>query len=322
MLDPSLYKEVRKIQIGNTDIPAGFGTKANYFVGFLPSDTKVAIQMEIFRSDQPGPHVLIVGGLHGDEVNGVEIVRRTLEQNLFAQITRGSVIVIPLLNVYGFINFSRDVPSGKDVNRSFPGSLSGSIASRVAAIISKHVLPQVDVVIDCHTGAQNRYNYPQVRISKGDEVSLALARAFNPPFILHKGHIRGSLRRTAHKAGKPCLIYEGGESLRLDGFAITHGLKGIDRTLQALDMMELKQGQMQDTIEILHASWIRASASGLFIWSKDSGKHILKGEPLGIIGDPFGTKRVVVTAPRDGYIIGHSNAPVVNQGDPLFNIGF
>jgi predicted deacylase len=322
MLDPSLYKEVRKIRIGNTEIGTGLGTRANYFVGSLPSDTKVGIQMEIFRSDEPGPHILIVAGLHGDEVNGVEVVRRTLEQNLFSGIRCGSVIVIPLLNVYGFINFSRDVPAGKDVNRSFPGSLSGSMASRVAAILSRHVLPQVDVVIDFHTGGQNRYNYPQVRISKGDERSLEIARAFNAPFILHKGHIRGSLRRTAHKAGKPCLIYEGGEALRLDGYAITRGIKGIGRTLQFLGMAEGQQVPEAASIEILHATWVRATASGLFIWSKDSGKHVLKGEPLGTIGDPAGTKRVVVTAPRDGFIIGHSNAPVVNQGDPLFNIGY
>ena len=322
MFDPSLYREFRKIQIGNTEIHPGTQAKSNYIVGALPSGTRVGIQMEIFRSPLPGPHVLLIGGVHGDEVNGVELVRRTLEQNLFTQLTHGSVIVIPLLNVYGFINFSRDIPLGKDVNRSFPGTLKGSLASRVAGILTKHVLPQADLVVDCHTGTQHRYNYPQVRISKGDETSLEIARAFNPPFIVHKGPLQGSLRKTAHKASKACLIYEGGEALRLDGYAISKGLEGIGRTLQYLGMMKDVSRASQEAVEITHSSWLRASASGLFVWTKSSGKSILKGEPLGFIGDPFGSRKVVILAPRDGYIIGHTNTSVVNQGDALFNIGY
>lgn len=322
MLDPLVYKEMRPIKIGNNEIQPGVTTRASFVVGFLPSDTKVAIDMEVSRSDKPGPHILVIGGIHGDEINGVEIVRRTLEQNAFHALDCGSIIVIPLLNVYGFINFSRDIPSGKDVNRSFPGSARGSLASRVANIISKHVLPQIDIVIDCHTGGSNRYNYPQIRISKGDQLGLELARAFNPPYIIQKGHIRGSLRRTANMMGKSCLIFEGGESLRLDGFAITRAITGIERLLAHLQMKPEFQKPAKDHIEIANAIWIRASVSGLFLWSKNSGKRIVKGEPIGTIGDPMGTRRATVLAPRDGYIIGHTNAPVVNQGDALFHIGY
>ncbi len=322
MPDLSLYKEIRRIHLGSNEILPGTSTKASYNVGNLPSGTRVAIQMEIFRSTEPGPHVLIIGGVHGDEVNGVEIVRRTLESNLYKDLLSGTAIVVPLLNVYGFINYSRDVPDGKDVNRSFPGTLAGSLASRVARIITKNVLPQIDLIVDCHAGGQGRYNYPQVRITKGDEESYDMAMAFNPPFIIHNPALNGSLRKTARLAQKMCLTYEGGEALRLDGYSIERGVSGIERTMHHLGMIGMSPPEMGTPVEIEHASWVRSSHAGLFIWSKSSGSLIRKGEPLGTISDPYGARKVVVLAPREGYIIGHTNAPVVSQGDALFHIGY
>ena len=322
MLDPSLYHDKRELILGNTEILPGNAVKVNYMVGHLPSGARMSIHMEVFRSAVPGPHVLIIGGVHGDEINGVELARRLLEQNTLMQLTKGTVIVIPLLNVYGFINLSRAVPDGKDVNRSFPGTSSGSLASRVARILTKNLMPQTDVIIDCHTGSQQLFNYPQVRVTKGDELSHQLAKAFNPPFIFQRGALRGSLRKTAWLAKKVCLIYEGGEASRFDGFSISRGIAGIQRTLHKLDMFQDAPYTTEVPIELEHAAWIRASASGLFVWTKNSGKHITKGEPLGTIGDLFGTKRKVVEASRDGYIIGHTNAPVVNLGDALFHIGY
>jgi len=322
MLDRSLYLDPRELVLGNTKIEPGHSIKVNYMVGYLPSGTRMAIHMEVFRSAVPGPHVLIIGGIHGDEINGVELVRRLLEQNLLMQLTRGTVMVIPLLNVFGFINFSRDVPDGKDVNRSFPGTSSGSLASRVARVLTKNLLPQVDVIIDCHTGSHQLFNYPQVRVTKGDEISHALAKAFNPPFIFQRSALRGSLRKTAWLAKKVCLIYEGGEASRLDGYAIARGIAGIQRTLKELDMLQEAPVNGDAAIELDHASWIRASASGMFIWTKNSGSRITKGEPLATIGDLFGTRKKVVEASHNGYIIGHTNAPVVNLGDALFHIGY
>ncbi len=322
MHDPSLYKDFRPIHLGNNEILPGTSSKASYSVGNLPSGTRVAIQMEVFRSARPGPHVLILGGVHGDEVNGVEIVRRLLEKNLFGNLQIGSVIAAPLINVHGFINFSRDVPDGKDVNRSFPGTLAGSLASRVARIISKNVFPQIDIIIDNHSGGQTRFNYPQIRITRGDIDSYELAKAFNPPFIIHKPALRGSLRKSARLANKSCLIYEGGEALRLDGFSISRGVTGIERIFQHLGMISGVPMDAREPVEIQHATWMRASHAGLFIWTKSSGARVKKGEPLGNIGDPYGTRRVVVLAPREGYIIGHTNAPVVGQGDALFHIGY
>jgi predicted deacylase len=308
--------------LGNNEILPGMNSKATYSVGNLPSGTRLSIHMEVFRSSKPGPHILIIGGIHGDEVNGVEIVRRLLEKNIFQGLLLGSVIAVPLLNVHGFINYSRDVPDGKDVNRSFPGTLAGSLASRVARILTKNVLPQVDIIIDNHTGGQNRYNYPQVRITRGDVHSYDLARAFRPPFIVQKPALRGSLRKTAKLAEKLILIYEGGEGLRYDGFSIARGEAGIERVLHSLGMIAQSIPEDRDPVDIHHAAWIRASHAGLFMWTKSSGARVKKGEPLGSIGDPYGTRRVIVLAPKEGYIIGHTNAPVVGQGDALFHIGF
>ena len=183
-------------------------------------------------------------------------------------------------------------------------------------------MPQVDVIIDCHSGGSNRFNYPQIRISSGDEKSHELAVAFNPPFILHKGLLSGSLRKTARLANKPCLIYEGGEALRLDGYSIARGVTGIERTLKYLGMIDATFEQAWPSIDIEHTTWVRASHAGMFIWSKSSGEKIKKGEPLGTIGDPYGTQKVSVLASREGYILGHTNSPLVNQGDALFHIGY
>lgn len=322
MLDLSRYKEERIISFSGVEISPGESSAVNFNVGNLPTGTRVNIQMEVFRGKQPGPHVLVIGGVHGDEINGVEIVRRTLAGRFFHDLNAGTVIVVPLLNVYGFINFSREVPDGKDVNRSFPGSMSGSLASRVARIVTKNIIPQVDIIIDCHAGGQGRYNYPQVRVTKGDQEAITLARAFNAPFIIQKGILRGSLRKVTKQNNKPCLVYEGGEALRLDGYPIAKGVEGIKRTLAALGMLTHAETAPKDPVEIHHTSWVRASKAGLFIWSQCSGARVRKGEVLGAIYDPYGSNQTEVHASVDGYILGHTNTPLVNKGDALFHLGY
>lgn len=274
----------------------------------------------IHRSDEPGPTVLLLGGVHGDEICGVEIVRQSLEQGFLEDLRCGSVIAIPLLNIYGFINFSREVPDGKDVNRSFPGNSRGSLASRVARALTRKILPYTDVALDFHTGGASRYNYPQVRYSEKSESSKKLAEIFAAPFTIPKSEIRGSFRRETIKRGIPTLVYEGGEALRLDGFAIERGINGIKRVLKHYEMISETAPIPASTTIVKASSWVRAPEAGLFRWSKSSGSKIKKGEPLGNIHDPYGSKKIVVSAPSSGYIIGHNNAPVVNVGDALFHL--
>ncbi len=291
-------------------------------VARLPSGTVISLRIHVYRSENPGPVMLVMGGVHGDEINGVEIVRRTIKKGLFEKINAGSVIAIPLLNIYGFINFSRDVSEGKDVNRSFPGNMSGSLASRVAATLTKRVLPAIDFGIDFHTGGGSRYNYPQIRYSKSDKKAEKLAKLFAAPYLLGKANLPKSLRKVAMGMKKPIIVYEGGESLRFDGLSIENGLAGLRRVMHAHGMIDAAPRPLVEPKIFNKTTWLRASRSGIFLWWKQSGSKVNAGEPLGVINDPYGENSVRVLAHRSGYIIGHNNAPVVSQGDALFHIGY
>jgi predicted deacylase len=293
-------------------------------VGRLPSDTLLSVQVYVFRSKNPGPTTLLLGGVHGDEINGVEILRRVLSNKVGKDITKGSIIVIPLLNVYGFINFNRYVPDGKDVNRSFPGTKNGSLASRIAGTLTRHILPLVDYIFDFHTGGDSRYNYPQIRYSPTDNVAKELASVFGAKYIIQSGIIVKSLRKIARDFEIPILVYEGGESTRLNESAINMGYDGLMRCLHHMGhISSAPEAEKNDPpILIKKTTWIRASFSGLFLWTTKSGTQVVKGDKLGSINDPSGQKSVSVIAHKDGYIIGHNNASVVNQGDALFHLGY
>jgi len=311
------------IEIGGVSVYPGEYALANINVGRLPSDTKIDIKAHIFRSKNPGPCILVLGGVHGDEINGVEIVRKAIEEDLFSDLERGSIIAIPLLNVFGFINFSREVPDGKDVNRSFPGISSGSLASRVANTLTKKILPFVDFAMDFHTGGSSRFNYPQIRYSKTDRKAEELAMVFGTKYIIQKPLIPKSFRKTAKEMNIPTIVFEGGESVRLDGHSISVGLQGMKRVLAHLDLKhEVVFDSQVKSIMLTKTSWLRAPYSGIFIWSKASGEFVRKGEPLGVLKDAYGSKSITVSATREGHIIGHSNASVVNQGDALFHLGY
>lgn len=305
--------------IQKTEVKPGEHKVIRLQVGRLPSDTLIHLNIDVYRSKKAGPTMLVMGGVHGDEINGIEIIRRAIAEGVFKNLTCGNVIAIPVLNIYGFNNFSREVPDGKDVNRSFPGSSKGSLASRVANIISKKILPLVDFGVDFHTGGHSNYNYPQVRYSIGHEASKELGEAFAAPLLIAKKTIPKSFRKVALDQNVPILTYEAGENLRLDGYSIEKGLAGIKRVLQTKGMID---GEPKDvkTLHFTKTTWMRAVRSGLFQWMKCSGQKVFKGERLAIISDPYGQTESAVLAVADGYIIGHNNAPVVNPGDALFHI--
>lgn len=313
---------VKNISIHNIEIAPGQQEVVKISVGRLPSGNVIKIQAHVYRGPLEGPVALILAGVHGDEVNGVEIVRRAIGQGYFENLLRGTVIAIPILNIYGFINFSREVPDGKDINRSFPGNMNGSLASRVARVLTKKILPLTDLVVDFHTGGQSHYNFPQIRYTKGDLLSEKLARAFAPPYLVVKPTIPKSLRKVAHEQGKPVLVFEGGESLRYDGYSIEKGMAGIQRLLHAQEMIEAPPSPPEQTLTFHKTTWVRAPRAGMFLWHKCSGHLTAKGEVIGVINDPYGDGTIKVIAPRDGYLIGHNNAPVVSQGDALFHLGY
>lgn len=287
----------------------------------LASGTAIDIPVVVSRAVEPGPVVLLMGGLHGDELNGVEIMRRVLRSGYHIPL-RGATISIPLVNVFGFINFSREPVFSKDVNRSFPGTSKGSLASRLAFYIHQHILPLVDVGVDLHTGGESRYNFPQVRAVLKDPVNKALAEAFSAPFTIDAPLRAGSLRHAAAKMGKHIIVYEGGETLRFDQHAIAEGVEGVQRFLQHFGMLrEEATPQRKTRHDISKMSWVRAKNAGLFQPFIEPGEWVRKGQQLGIISDTLGKEREMMLSPKEGYVIGVNYRPVVNLGDALVHLG-
>ncbi len=306
---------------GQEFAPGAYGV-VRINAGRLPSGNRISISAYIFRSRQPGPVVLFLGGMHGDEINGVEILRRSITEGMFANLTCGSVICIPVLNIFGFINFSRDVPDGKDVNRSFPGTMTGSLAARVARLITKKILSLVDFGVDFHTGGRDHWNMPQLRYTARYEDSLQLALESKFPLLVQKPVISKSLRKVARDLKKPMLIFEGGEALRLDHFVIEKGIELVKNILLAKGMQEGEQKPKVAPLIFKKTIWERSPDGGIITYSRKAGEFVKKDELLAIINDPFGQKETRLYAARSGYILSHNNAPVVHQGDGLFHIGY
>lgn len=202
----------------------------------LPTGTLIDIPVYVFNSKNPGPTILIQAGLHGDEINGIEIVRRMLDEKKI-KIKKGAIIAVPILNIFGFIHFSRDVPDGKDVNRSFPGTKTGSMASRIAYHYVSEIMHQIDYGIDLHTGGGQHHNFPQIRYTLEDEQSVKLAEVFNAPISFASKLIRGSFRNAAFRMNKPTVVFESGESMRFDEYSILKGMQGISNILKHFKMM-------------------------------------------------------------------------------------
>ena len=287
----------------------------------LPTGTLIEIPVYIFNGDQLGPTILLQGGLHGDEVNSIELVRRMLIDKSY-KIHRGCVIVVPLLNVFGFLNMSRDM-HGKDVNRSFPGSKTGSLASRMAYYLMKEITNNVDFAIDFHTGGEQRNNFPQIRYTPEDGRALQLANIFNAPFMFGSKLIPKSFRNQCYKNNIPVIVYEGGESLRLEEKAIQQGINGTLRILKHFKMVKesIEIPKNPTSIHINKHKWIRAKVAGLFTPIVHNGEKIKKGQILGHIMDTYGETNFSVKSPYDGYIIAKNNFPIINMGDALFHLG-
>ncbi|HAD96884.1 MAG TPA: succinylglutamate desuccinylase [Cryomorphaceae bacterium] len=310
------------IRIDGQEISPGEQRYLELNVARLPSGTQITMPVHVYRSKEPGPVVLLSGGMHGDEVNGIEIVRRFLQKGITDRLLKGSIVAMPIINVYGFINFSRDVPDGKDVNRSFPGKEDGSLASMVAHTLTTHILPQVDFGMDFHTGGASRTNFPQIRFEEGDNLAEEIANTFAAPFTLNSPVIKGSFRETAKNMDKTVVVFEGGETLRIDPKTVDEGIKGIKRVLHHFGMLAKAPMQQHKTHYFKESHWVRAEVSGLFRHKKESGKKVKEGQTIGYISSPTNDYSVKVKSPYSGYIIGHNNFPLIHKGDALFHIGF
>jgi predicted deacylase len=311
---------VKRVTIAGQEIHPGESKEIKVNIARLPSHTEIHTPIFVARGFEEGPVIALTAGMHGDEINGMEIVRRILDTGLNRP-KRGMVICMPIVNIYGFLNFSRDVPDGKDINRSFPGNKNGSLASRVAYHVMHEIIPFIDLGIDFHTGGAMRTNYPQVRAVLRDEKNLELANAFAAPFTLDTPFRPNSLRKEAAKHGKNIIVYEGGESLRFDNHAIEEGIAGTLRMMRHLKMIDWASEPKEKNRVIWNSSWIRAKHAGLFQPNVMCGQLVHKGEWVGTVTDPFGDFKEQVISPETGYVIGLNNSPVINAGDALMHLG-
>ncbi|WP_347839686.1 succinylglutamate desuccinylase/aspartoacylase family protein [uncultured Draconibacterium sp.] len=312
------------MKILNREIKPGQSVQINLDTVRLHTRTRINVPVIIERAEEDGPVLLINAGIHGDEVNGVEIVRKAVSSNMLRP-EKGTVICIPVLNVFGFLNQSREFPDGKDLNRFFPGSAKGSLASQFAYTFMTEIVPHANYCIDFHTGGSNRFNIPQIRISRNDDTLLDLAKAFHPQFIVYAKNRDKSFRESATNEGLKVLLFEGGKSLDFNNDVTEAGLNGIMRIMHSIGMRDystsINQNDLKDPIIIEESYWHRARHSGLFRSFIAGGEYILKGHTLGSISDPFGEFEYLIKAKTNGYIIGLSNSPIVTEGDALYHIG-
>lgn len=318
-----VVEENREISIGGQKVSPGEDRLLKISIDRLPTGTLIDIPVYVFNAKKPGPTVLVQAGLHGDEINGIEIVRRMLAEKRL-HVDKGAVIAVPILNIFGFIHFSRDVPDGKDVNRSFPGTKKGSMASRIAYHYVTEIMQQIDYGIDLHTGGGQRHNFPQIRYTTEDPMSSKLAEVFNAPISFPSKLIKGSFRNAAFKMGKPVVVFEAGESMRFDDYSIIEGMQGILNVLKHFGMIskiEPKYVERNKTIHLTRRRWLRAPTAGMFIPKITNGSEITKGQILGIITDTFAKRTKQIKAPLDGYICCVNHQAVVNQGEALFHVG-
>lgn len=291
-------------------------------VAKLYTDTDVCIPIHVIRSKKAGPTLFVSAAVHGDELNGIEIVRRLIRSKSL-KITCGTLILVPMVNVYGVLNQSRYMPDRRDLNRSFPGSTKGSLAGRVADIFLDEVVKHCDYGIDLHTGAIHRSNLPQIRANLDDAVTRELAEAFGVPVLLNANFRDGSLRQSAVESDTRVLLYEAGQALRFDELSIRAGVRGVLNIITYLGLIKRKPAKRKLIPYVANnSSWIRANSSGIVHSLRNLGDQVEKGMPLAEIGSPYGEIIDTVKAHKAGIIIGKQNIPLVQEGDAMFHIAF
>jgi predicted deacylase len=308
------------MKIAGVTIKKGQNKQVKLAIAKLTSGTEIDVPVVVSRGKGDGPVLLLMAGLHGDEINSVDVVRTIIEEQI-NHVDNGTVICVPILNIFGFINFSREVPDGKDVNRSFPGYSKGSLASQIAYHLNKTILPHCDYIIDFHTGGKSRFNIPQTRAVLSNDRCKALADAFNAPFNLHSNLIGSTLRETAYNQGKTIIVYEGGEALRFDANATKVAISGTKKVLQYLQM---KTYDEPATVSITKhkRKWLRAPVSGFFHPLVKVGQQVGRDQVVGSICGPLADYKEDCIAIKNAYVISINNNPMVNRGDAVIQIAY
>jgi len=309
-----------KFTIDNIEIKPGERLRINIDMGSIYDFTDIKMPVEVIRGKKNGPTLFISSTIHGDEINGIEILRRLLTSKHLNNIC-GTLIAIPIVNVFGFNDRSRYLPDRRDLNRCFPGLKNGSLASQLAYKFMQEIVMKSDFGIDLHTGAFHRCNYPQIRANTDDEATAELAKIFGAPIIINANLRDGSLRAAALQAKIPIILFEGGEALRFDESSIAIGLEGILNVMSSIGMIaHSRKTSKQKPFMARSSSWVRAPRSGVHTPNKKLGDIVKKGEIIGEISNSFGDQKTLVKAHESGVIIGKSMLPLANKGDALFHI--
>ena len=310
----------KSIQIGDAVVGPGQRADVSLPVADLYTSTSLHMPVKVICGRKAGPVLFVSAAVHGDELNGVEVIRRLLRLKALRSL-RGTLLAVPIVNVHGFLDQSRYLPDRRDLNRSFPGSAKGSIASRLAHLFINEIMSKADYGIDLHTGAINRSNLPQIRANLDDAETLDIAMAFGAPVVIDSNIRDGSLRACASERGMPMLIYEAGEALRFDETCIRAGLRGALNVMRHIGMLPKKKTLKHVTPVVARSTqWVRAGTSGIVNAKARLGSTIANGQRLATISSPLGDEQEDVIAPFDGIVIGRSNLPLAHEGDALFNL--
>jgi predicted deacylase len=283
----------------------------------------MSMSLQVLRGPKPGPTLLLCAAIHGDELNGVEIVRRVVERIDLGEL-RGSLVAVPIVNVFGFLSQSRYLPDRRDLNRSFPGSRAGSLAARLAHLFMHEVVRHCDYGIDLHTASLDRTNLPQVRANLMNPQVKRAAEAFGAPVFINSQIRDGSLREAASRRGIHMLVYEAGEAQRFNRDAITMGYNGVLRVMTMLKMLKGVKTAKKNTEprEVHSSAWVRARQSGIFHLEVALGQEVKKRQAIGFVCDVLGESKTIMRAPEDGIVIGHQNNPLVHRGDAIVHLAF
>jgi predicted deacylase len=319
---PGVRQRARQpFKLGGAAVAHGTRAVVELPVSLLSDHTPVTLSVHVMHGEREGPTLFVSAAIHGDEIIGVEIIRRLIHAPELKSL-RGTLLCVPIVNAFGFVNHSRYLPDRRDLNRSFPGETGGSLAARLAHLFMTEVVERCEAGIDIHSAAVHRVNLPQLRIDGSSRRAEELAEAFAPPVILASKLKDGSLRLAARQRGIDVLVYEAGEALRFDESAVRIGLKGVLRVLNKVGMIENSRalGQTGVPKRSRASAWLRAPVGGVLRARKSIGAAAAAGETIGVVSDPLGDREVKVVAGRAGVIIGRTNLPIVNEGDALFHI--
>jgi uncharacterized protein len=319
MTKSSQVGDAKPLRVAGKSIRPGSRKRIELPVSRLATGDWMSLPVEVLNGSRPGPGLWLSAAIHGDEVVGVAVIQRALESIDPAALS-GHVIAVPIVNVFGFVAQSRYLPDRRDLNRVFPGTSRGSLASRLAHLFMKEVVERCEYGIDLHAGSDNRVNHPQIRANLDDEETYRIAHAFGAPIVIHGSAPKGSLRQVACRRGKRVLLYEGGEPHRFSAEAVEVGALGVLRVMRVLGMGPKVAANRRKVLASRKTRWVRAPQGGIFWLDVQGGKRVREGHKLGTITDPYGGERKIVKAHTTGMVIGHTANPLVNRGDALVHI--